>query len=97
MEVPRVRLAPHKGRELLGLLLGTVALLLTASLVSFHPEDPSLLHQMPGKTLVRNWIGPVGAQLSALFLGLVGLSSFLAPLGAGGSLVEIAAVTRDQD
>ncbi len=81
MEIQRARLAPQKGRELLGLLLVTLALLFAASLVSFHPSDPSLLHQVPGKPTVQNWIGPVGAQLSALLLGLVGLAAFLLPAG----------------
>jgi S-DNA-T family DNA segregation ATPase FtsK/SpoIIIE len=81
MEIQRLSIAPHKGRELIGLLLATLALLLAASLVSFHPDDPSLLHQVPGKVAVHNWIGPVGAQLSALLLALIGLASLLIPVG----------------
>jgi DNA segregation ATPase FtsK/SpoIIIE, S-DNA-T family len=77
----QVRLPPAKGSELLGLLLATAALLLAASLGSYHPADPSFLHELPERGApIHNWAGMVGAQLAALLLGLVGLTALLLPL-----------------
>ncbi|HVS02116.1 MAG TPA: DNA translocase FtsK 4TM domain-containing protein [Thermoanaerobaculia bacterium] len=82
----RPRLAPAKGSELLGLVLATAAALLLASLLSHHPDDPSFLHEIQGGRLrPQNWIGAVGAQLSALLLGLVGLAALLLPAGLGAA------------
>ncbi|MDX1631713.1 MAG: DNA translocase FtsK [Thermoanaerobaculia bacterium] len=75
------RLGPHKGRELAGLVLGALAALLAASLVSHNPADPSFLHQVPDAVRPENWIGAFGAQVSALLLGLFGLAAFLVPIG----------------
>jgi len=76
----RARLSPEKGRELAGLLVGTTGLLLILAFASYDPRDPSLLHQTarpPGG--VHNWIGPFGAEVSALGFGLLGLTAFLVP------------------
>src|SRR5688500_7554806 len=79
---PTPRLPAAKGHELLGLVLATGALLLAASLVSYHPADPSFLHELPpSRVRVHNWSGAVGAQVAALLLGLLGLSALLLPLG----------------
>ncbi|HZI63858.1 MAG TPA: DNA translocase FtsK 4TM domain-containing protein [Thermoanaerobaculia bacterium] len=77
----RARLAPGKGHELAGFLLLLVGLLLGISLGSHDPRDPSAFHQTeaPGAP-VRNLIGSVGAETSALFLQLLGLTSLLVPL-----------------
>lgn len=70
---------PHKkGREVAGLLLFVPAFLVLISLVSHHPEDPSLFHYDAGET-TRNWIGSVGAEVSALLFSLVGLPAFGLP------------------
>ena len=78
----RPKLPPEKGREIVGLLLLTVAILLAASLASHSPSDPSFLHQ-PGAGVrgVRNWIGSFGAQLSALLFGFLGFAALTLPLG----------------
>lgn len=73
-------LAEGKGREVLGVLMAAMGLLLLASLISYHPLDESLLQSADGEER-RNWIGPVGAQLAALLLGLFGLASFLLAAG----------------
>ena len=79
---PTAKLPAAKGHELVGLVLATGALLLGASLVSYHPADPSFLHELPpSRVQVHNWSGAVGAQLAALLLGLLGLSALLLPLG----------------
>ena len=59
-------LTDHKGRELVGLVILTVALLLLTSLATYHPADPSLLHETDGDQTVRNLIGPFGADLAVM-------------------------------
>ena len=73
-------LADRKSREVLGVLLALAALLLALALVSHRPDDASLFHVASDTTASHNWIGPFGANLSALSLGFFGLSSFLLPL-----------------
>ncbi len=87
---PRVRkifhlgISPEKGNEIFGVFLAFVVLFLAASLVSFHPQDPSVLHHTARQDApTANLIGPVGAQLSAILVALVGLVSFLVPVGVG--------------
>lgn len=58
------------------LLLAVLTLL---SLVSYRPEDPSVLHQTTEEVPVRNLIGPLGAQVAAVGLGFFGLTAFLVP------------------
>ncbi len=80
-KTPKPRLPPEKGREITGVLLITVALVLGAAFASHHPADPSLLHQGPEATAgTANWIGPVGAELSALTYGLLGWTALALPL-----------------
>ncbi len=77
----RPRLSPEKGNELKGVLQVTLGLLLLASLLSYQPSDPSILHLVAdGSTGTRNWIGLVGAQLAAVAVGLLGLTALAAPL-----------------
>lgn len=77
----RRRLSPEKGRELLGLLLLSTALLLGLSLATHHPLDPSLLHRpAPGSLRVANLIGPAGAEVSAVFAALFGLTAAIVPV-----------------
>jgi len=81
---PRPKLPPAKGSELLGLVLATAALLLLASLASYHPGDPSFLHELPpSRAHVDNLAGLFGAELSALLLGLLGTTALLLPVGLG--------------
>jgi S-DNA-T family DNA segregation ATPase FtsK/SpoIIIE len=60
-----------------GLLL---AVLLGASLVSYYPGDQSLFHHSTEVTPLRNWVGPVGAELAALCISVLGLSALLLPI-----------------
>ncbi|MDX1998159.1 MAG: DNA translocase FtsK [Thermoanaerobaculia bacterium] len=78
----RLRLPPGKGSELVGLAEGALGLVLLISLISHFPLDQSLLFRSTASldTGARNLIGPVGANLSALAFGLVGLVSFLVPV-----------------
>jgi DNA segregation ATPase FtsK/SpoIIIE, S-DNA-T family len=75
------RLPPGKGREVWGVTLVAVALLLAASLVSHRPVDPSFLHEASGlEDGTANWIGPFGANLSAFGFGFFGLPVLVVPL-----------------
>ena len=77
----RPKLSPEKGNELLAVLFATAGVLLLLSLASFHPADPSLLHQAPRPLPgIHNWIGQVGAETAALAFALFGLTAFLVPL-----------------
>jgi DNA segregation ATPase FtsK/SpoIIIE, S-DNA-T family len=88
---PRARwtLSPEKGKELLAVLLSTIGLLLALSLVSFHPDDPSLLYHTAFAVQPKNWIGPLGAQLAAILFSFFGLACLLLPL-----LVLVAGLRR---
>lgn len=68
--------------EAVGLMLLSLALLLTLSLFSFHPMDPSLnvSRDLAGQDSVHNFIGKFGAILADLLLMYFGYASFLFPL-----------------
>ncbi|HEV2855932.1 MAG TPA: DNA translocase FtsK 4TM domain-containing protein [Thermoanaerobaculia bacterium] len=77
----RPTLSPEKGRELLGLMLLAAGIFLVLSLGSHHPQDPSLLHRVASdEAHARNWIGAVGAHISAVAFGFFGLTCLLIPL-----------------
>ncbi|MCB1009458.1 MAG: DNA translocase FtsK 4TM domain-containing protein, partial [Acidobacteria bacterium] len=73
-------MSPAKGSEILGLLLAALALLGGASFASFHPEDPSFLHQGSGSEAIRNWIGAFGAEIAAAGFGLLGWTCLVVPV-----------------
>ncbi len=85
----RIEVSPSKGREILGLLLAMIALLLALSFGTFHPDDPSFLRQSTAPVTIQNLIGRVGAQISAAGFGLVGWACLLLPV-----LLGVAAWTR---
>jgi S-DNA-T family DNA segregation ATPase FtsK/SpoIIIE len=74
-------LHPAKGNEVVGILQVTLGLLLAASLLTFHPADPSFLHDPgpAGSDRIHNVIGTVGAQIAAACFGLLGLPALLLP------------------
>jgi S-DNA-T family DNA segregation ATPase FtsK/SpoIIIE len=77
----RPTLSVEKGNEILGLVLLAAGVFLIFSLASHHPQDPSLLHRVASdEAHARNWIGAVGAQISALAFGFFGLTCLLIPL-----------------
>ena len=84
MKPVRLVLTPTRHRrlnELIGLLVLASAVLLFLSLLSYHPTDPSW--NTDGSGPIRNWIGPVGAWTSDLFLQIEGVSAFFLPLLLG--------------
>lgn len=89
MTKPDRRLSPEKGSEVLGTIFLVIALLLATALISHYPSDPSLFHQSTQTTTVRNWVGPVGAELSAIAFGVLGVAALLMPV-----LLFVAAARR---
>jgi len=80
----RLGISPKKGNEILGFLLAAVMVLLAGSLFSYHPLDPSILHQVgDAGDRTHNFVGPFGAQLAALFFSLLGLTSLFVPVLLG--------------
>ena len=67
--------------ELMGLLTGVAGLLILLSLISYHPEDPSLNTAVATGTLPHNWIGPAGAFIADALLQAFGWVAYLLPLG----------------
>jgi S-DNA-T family DNA segregation ATPase FtsK/SpoIIIE len=83
-QLPRLGLSAEKGNEILGVVLFAVVALLLASLLSYHPLDPSLFHRVADENArPSNFIGPFGAQLAALCFAFLGLTSFLLPVLLG--------------
>jgi len=77
----RPTLSPEKGSEILGIILLAAGIFLVLSLGTHHPQDPSLLHRVPEEGAhAHNWIGAVGAHISALAFGFFGLTCLLIPL-----------------
>ncbi len=71
--------APRNTRvnEIIAISLIAVALLLGLCLASYHPND--LSWNAAGETDARNWIGAVGANVSAGLFQAIGLAAYLLP------------------
>ncbi|RMH18469.1 MAG: DNA translocase FtsK [Acidobacteria bacterium] len=78
--LPGLGVSPDHGNEILGLLLLASVLLLSGSLLSYHPDDPSLITQTSDGGAVRNLIGPFGANLAAVSFAILGLVAFAVPV-----------------
>jgi S-DNA-T family DNA segregation ATPase FtsK/SpoIIIE len=65
-------------QEILGLFLLAAAIFISASLLSYSPEDPSLSHYTLKDS--KNWMGPVGANFSGFLLDILGFGSWWIPL-----------------
>src|SRR5262249_21250983 len=80
-KVVRLGLSREKGDEIVGFLLVAAFAGLLAALVSYHPLDPSWMHRTAELSpSVRNFIGPIGAQVSSLLFAVWGVASFLLPV-----------------
>lgn len=68
--------------EAVGLMLLSLALLITLSLLSYHPMDPSfnVSRHLMGQDTVHNFIGQYGSVLADLLLTVFGYASFLFPV-----------------
>ncbi len=74
------KLAPEKSHELVGIALLVVGAVTLVAVLSYHPLDPSFVNPVDDDVRPRNLIGPVGAQLSAVFFEFIGLTALLAPV-----------------
>ena len=74
-----VEAAPRNTRvnEIIAIALIAVALLLGLCLASYNPNDPSW--NAAGEAGARNWIGAVGANVSAGLFQAIGLAAYLLP------------------
>ena len=68
------RFLQHRLMELVGLCLFGLGCLVMAALASAHSGDPSW--STASNAIVRNWLGPIGANLSSGLLSALGLASF---------------------
>jgi S-DNA-T family DNA segregation ATPase FtsK/SpoIIIE len=68
------RFLQHRLMELIGLCLFVLGCLVMAALASAHSGDPSW--STASNAMVRNWLGPIGANLSSGLLSAIGLASF---------------------
>ena len=75
----------HVQREVIGVLLITVGLLILLSLLSFVPSDTKLLTSSgpAAAAPAKNMIGTVGAMLAATMFFLIGGAAYLFPLLLG--------------
>jgi len=62
-------------------ILGVVALLLFVAMLSYSPYDPSFLNATSAPA--SNWLGGLGAQMSALLLLTIGRTAALIPVVLG--------------
>src|SRR5207244_6902069 len=74
-----VQSAPRNSRanEIIVIGLVATALLLGLCLASYHPNDPSW--NAAGESSAHNWIGAVGANVSAGLFQAIGLAGYLLP------------------
>ncbi len=89
--IPRLKLSAEKGNEILGVALLAAVVLVTGSLLTYEPSDPSLFNHAaevdqtgPGVG-THNMVGAVGANLAALLFGMVGIAALLLPVLLGAS------------
>lgn len=83
--LPRLTVSVEQGSEIIGVLLVAITLLLVGSLISYHPDDPSLLTHSArsaggGPGSASNLVGPFGANLAAILFASLGLASWAVPI-----------------
>lgn len=66
-------------KEIIGICLFFCVILTLISLVSYHPQDPSINHATEVKE-IHNLFGIFGAYLAGIFIGLFGLGAFWFPI-----------------
>jgi S-DNA-T family DNA segregation ATPase FtsK/SpoIIIE len=67
----------NRTNEIVAIGLAALALLLGLCLWSYHPDDPSW--NAAGQSGAQNWIGTVGANVSAALFQAIGLAAYLLP------------------
>ncbi len=69
---------PELLKDLSGLILLVLGLVVMFSLLSYDPSDPS--SNVTGGAPVRNWIGPTGANIASTLYGALGVLALTIPL-----------------
>jgi len=68
----------RRARELIGIGLLVAALIFTAMLLSYSPEDPGWM--AASDKPVSNWLGGLGAAIASTLINLVGRAAWAIPL-----------------
>ena len=68
------QLLRRQAKRIFGIFVFLLAIYLTMSLFSWHPNDPSLSNNSTG--IIQNLLGTLGAIISDLMLQILGISSF---------------------
>jgi DNA segregation ATPase FtsK/SpoIIIE, S-DNA-T family len=66
-------------KEIAGILIFFLVVLILASLLSYSPADPSI-HNATDTTQIHNLFGFIGAHLAGFLIGLFGIGAFWIPL-----------------
>jgi S-DNA-T family DNA segregation ATPase FtsK/SpoIIIE len=66
-------------KEIVGIFLFFLVIFTLISLLSYSPEDPSILNAV-ARGKIHNLFGNLGAHLSGAFIGLFGLGAFWIPI-----------------
>ena len=66
-------------KEIIGILLFFLVVFTLVSLLSYSPEDPSLLNAV-GVREIHNLFGVFGSHLAGLLIGIFGLGAFWVPI-----------------
>ena len=66
-------------KEIIGILLFFLVIFTLVSLLSYSPNDPSLLNAVGGRN-IHNLFGVFGSHLAGLLIGVFGLGAFWVPL-----------------
>ncbi|MFC1798842.1 DNA translocase FtsK [Thermodesulfobacteriota bacterium] len=66
-------------KEIIGILLFFFVIFTLISLVSYSPEDPSVLHARAAGP-IHNLFGLVGAHVAGIFISIIGLGAFWIPV-----------------
>lgn len=67
-----------RGKELFGIALAIVGVLMAAMVYSYSPDDPSWISATDAP--VQNWLGRFGASIAAPLMMIVGLGTWVMPL-----------------
>jgi S-DNA-T family DNA segregation ATPase FtsK/SpoIIIE len=67
-------------REILGILLAALGILLTLSLISYNPHDPSFNNQPSEPRQPTNLIGLAGSYIADICFQIFGWPAFIWPL-----------------
>ncbi|MCX7822359.1 MAG: DNA translocase FtsK 4TM domain-containing protein [Syntrophobacterales bacterium] len=70
----------RKKKELLGIIVALMGIILLLSLISYSPSDPTLFGFSPSRLEVKNWMGLFGAHLAKILYTPFGVASFVFPL-----------------